>query len=101
MEDKEFNSMIDIFLTLIVIAVIIHHGYESYLHKQEKDKLLNALIAKNANEMTNLTLADQTKVIAEKPQGQSDLIPTDEMDQDLFDKMIDNENRVVDETSEV
>ena len=93
--------MIEILFTIIICAVIAHHAWESYLNNKKQEKLVNSLIAKNANEMTTLTLADQTKVIAEKPTGQSDLIPTDEMNDEQFQTMIDNENRVVEETADL
>lgn len=79
--------MSDIFVGLIAIGELVAFVAYVYLSNKEKTKLVNALISKNAQDMTNLTLADQTQI---KPEVTvpPDLIPTDEMNDEKFDQMI-------------
>ena len=58
--------MIDIFLFLIILALLIHNWLATEQHRKEKDKLLEelsratkAVIAKNANEYVMTTSIDK------------------------------------------
>lgn len=81
--------MIEALLTVIILALI--GAFSFYVHEsnKEKAKLVNALIAKDAQELTNLTLADQTTI---KPQvKQPDLVPFEDMGEAEFDKHIEDQ----------
>lgn len=83
--------MIEILFTVIILALVA--CFALYIHEtnKEKAKLVNALIAKDAHEMTNLTLADNTKIEPEI-NPPSDLIPTEQLTPEQFDEMIDAQN---------
>lgn len=89
--------MIDFVLVLVIFGLCGLIGFLEYENRKERAKLVNAIMAKNNQEMVNLTLADHTKV---EPVRSStppdDLIPTDELSDEMFEKMIAEQNRVVD-----
>ena len=79
--------MIEVLFTIIILVLLA--GFAWYIREsnKEKAKLVNALIAKDATEMTNLTLADQTTI---KPEvnREPDLVPMDQVDDEKFDEHI-------------
>ena len=79
--------MIDLILLVVIAFLICLLGYSEHENRKERAKLLNSIIAKNAQELTNLTLADQTTI---KPEinGQSDLMPMEQADDEKFDEHI-------------
>ena len=83
--------MIEALLTSIILVLI--GAFIVYVHEtnKEKAKLVNALISRNAQELTNLTFADQTTIKPIKPTVE-DLIPTDQLTDEQFDEMIDQQN---------
>ncbi len=82
--------MSDIFLGLIAIGELVAFVGYVYLSNEEKKKLINAVLSKNAQEFTNLTFADQTKI---EPDIKSnpDLMPIENLDDEAFDKHIQEE----------
>jgi len=74
-------------------------GFVEYENRKERAKMLNLIVARNAQEAATLTFADQTKIVAEKPTSNPDYLHVEEADEDQFQKMIDEENRVVEETA--
>ena len=76
---------------LILLGVIIILcgllGWEKRENRLEKSKLINALLAKNAQEMVNLELADKTEIKTETVK-EPDLVPEADLDQDTWEKAI-------------
>ena len=73
---------------LIVIAILsLLLAYEKRSSRIERAKLINAVIAKTAQDQVNLDLADKTKIkeVEAKPPAPPDLISTDQLsDTDLL-----------------
>ena len=79
--------MSELFVGLIAIGELLAFIAYVFLTNKEKQKLVNALIAKDAQDMTHLTLADNTKIQPEV-NGTPDLIPTDQLTDEQFDEQI-------------
>lgn len=78
----------DIFLGLVCLGLI--GAFVLYVREtnREKQKLINALIARNAQETANLTFADNTKITPEVTKPDPDLIPMDQLNDEQFDEHI-------------
>ncbi len=78
----------EIMLGLVSIALIV--GFILYVKEsnKEKAKLINALIAKNPEQLRDLDLAD--KVVLPKPSVNPtpELIPEDQLSEEDFDQVI-------------
>ena len=76
---------------LILLGVIIILcgllGWEKRENRLEHAKLINALLAKNAQEMVNLDLADKTQIKTQVP-VKEDLVPEADLDQEEWEKVI-------------
>lgn len=70
---------------IIVLAGLL--GWEKRENRLERSKLTNALLAKNAQEMVNLDLADKTQIKTEVPK-QSDFVPQENLSQEDWEKAI-------------
>lgn len=78
--------------SILLIGIVGMHAFYVIETNKEKAKLINALIAKNPEQMRDLTLAD--KVAPIKPQAQAempDLIPEQNLDEEAFDAFIKQE----------
>ena len=62
----------------IIIALLAFIGWKEREGRLEKNKLINALLAKNATEMVNMDLADKTEVKVDKPKA-DDLVPPENL----------------------
>lgn len=65
-------------------------GWKEREGRLERNKLINALLAKNAQEMVNLDLADKTQIKAQVPQKEPDLSPIENVSQEDFEKAVIN-----------
>jgi len=68
---------------IIVIAILsLLIGWKEYNSRQERNKLINALISKDAKELSELEFVEKLKPEKEKPSPEEsdDLIPIDEME---------------------
>ena len=78
-------------IELILLGVILILcgllGWEKRENRLEHSKLINALLAKNAQEMVNLDLADKTEIKTQVPKKE-DLVPEGDLDQDTWEKVI-------------
>lgn len=97
--------MIDYLLLIIIIALMVFTYFKDREHNQQVNKLIKAIISKNAQDYTNLTLAENTELNMPHPNEplgpiDDDLIPVGQADQDVFDKMIDRDLNPVDEDEE-
>ena len=79
---------------LILLGVILLLcgllGWKEREGRLERNKLINALLAKNAQEMVNLDLADKTQIKAQVPQKEPDLSPIENVSQEDFEKAVIN-----------
>lgn len=76
--------MIDLILTGIIIALIVGFGWHMRESAKAQNKLINALLSKTPQDLTNLTLADHTTIKPEVTKADPDLVPTDQMTDDEF-----------------
>jgi len=80
----------EIALTIVNLALVGLHLYSIKQEKQEKRKLINALIAKDAMELRDLELADASEPVKarkEKP----DLVLESALPDEEFKKVINGE----------
>ena len=79
--------MIEFVLLATIISLIVLIAYTEKINQEEKDKLVNALIAKNATELRDLTAADKIKVEETKPTPPA-MIPMDSLDDEEWEKQV-------------
>jgi len=79
--------MIDIFLILLIIAQWVIFVWWENKRQEKENKLINALVAKNPEQMVNLTVADKIKPEPE-PTPDPDLVPESQLSDEEFDKLI-------------
>ena len=79
---------------LVLIGVILLLcgliGWKEREGRLERNKLINALLAKNATEMINLDLADKTQIKTEVPLKEPDFIPPENLSQEDWEKVVKN-----------
>lgn len=81
--------MIEIF-TIVALTGLL--AWERYQNRKERGKLINAIMSKNAQELTNLEIADKTKIeLKDSEQDEPDLIPFDRASDEVFNKLIEKE----------
>jgi predicted negative regulator of RcsB-dependent stress response len=80
-------------LIIVILALIALIGWQEWNNRKERAKLVNAVIAKNAQEASSMDLADKTKV-DDKPTDPSIIYPqeSENISEDVFDKIIENQN---------
>lgn len=79
--------MIDFILLSVIISLVVLIAYKEKINKEEKDKLINALVAKNATELRDLTAVDKIVVkptVPEKP----DLVSMDSLSDEEWNKQV-------------
>ena len=74
---------VEIILGLIILALLAFIGWKERETRLLNNKLINALLARNANEMANMDMADKVEIKI-KPQQEPDLIPTDSLPDDYM-----------------
>lgn len=79
--------MTELILLSVIVALCVLIGYERKTNKDERMKFLNALIAKNAQELSQLDAVDKLKVEV-SPQKEPDLKPLSDMTDEEFEKEI-------------
>ena len=75
---------------VLVIVILILCGYLGWKEREariERAKFINALLAKNAQEMVNLELADKTQIKTEIPKP-SEFVPPENLSQEDWEKAI-------------
>ena len=80
--------MTDLILGAIIIVLL--GGFGWYVREQEKtkSKLINALLAKDSQEYVSRQLADQTEIVKPEIQTPSEIVSTDQLNDEEFDKHI-------------
>lgn len=80
--------MIEIILmALVALSILGYHAYYVHENNKERKKMINALIAKNTDEMASLELADKTKIEVKKD-NKEDLVPVEDLSDDEFRKRV-------------
>lgn len=77
--------MTELILLLVIIVLCVLIGVKEYLATKERNKFINAITSKNAQEQVMLDVGDKVKPEPERP---PDLIPTDNLTDEEFDKYI-------------
>jgi Tfp pilus assembly protein PilE len=88
--------MIDVVLVVVILALIGYISFKEWLSAKERNKYLNAIIAKNSQELANLELVDKTE-IKSTPLNDPEFIPVDQASDNMFMKAIQNEIGMEDE----
>lgn len=82
--------MLALIAVILILCLLI--GWMEYNNRIERSKFINALIAKNSEEMVNMDLSDKTKVEVNVPKKQEDLIPLDSLsDEEFMEKVVGEE----------
>jgi hypothetical protein len=76
-----------IILGLIIGALLVDKYFAAKQIAQEREKFINALIARNAVDLQNLEITASIPK-QDKPVMMPDLVPVQELDDDQFAKMI-------------
>ena len=82
---------VEMILGAIILILCGLLGWEKRESRLERAKLINALVAQNAQEMVNLELSDKTKIKTAPSgvnTGRPDLIPENELDDETFSKLM-------------
>ena len=79
---------IEIVLLVVILILCGLLGWEKRENRLEHSKLINALLAKNAQEMVNLDLADKTQIKTQQAIEKPDLVPEGDLDQDTWERVI-------------
>ena len=76
-------------LLLGVIAILCGLlGWKEHEARLERNKLINAILAKNAQEMVNLELTDKTEIKAQVPEKEPDFVPQENLELDDWEKVV-------------
>mgnify|MGYP001599524813 CR=1 FL=1 len=78
----------EIMLVIVILALCGLLAWKERESRLERSKLINAIISKSAQDMTNLELADKTKIETNIPQIRPDLVPESELNDETFTKMM-------------
>lgn len=78
--------MIEILLTVIILALLGYHAWYTHEVAKEKKELVDALIARSAVELRDLRLAQNTQIKVDKPK-QDNMIPMEEVDDETLIKL--------------
>ena len=82
----------EIILLFVILSQTLYSIYRDYINSQEKNKLVNALLSKTAQDMVEFERADKLKV-GETTPTLPDLTSLDEMPQDAWEKMVINDEK--------
>ena len=81
--------MIEIALIAVILILSGLMGFMDYSNRKERKSLINAILAKNNDELVNLELADKTKVEIGKDE-EPDIVPSDTVSNEEYEKLITN-----------
>jgi hypothetical protein len=77
---------------LVIVALCGLIGWQEYQNRKERNKLINVIISKNAQEVRDLGIADQTRIsIDTKKAEEPDVVSESEASQEEWDKAIGKE----------
>ena len=70
------------------LALIVAFGFYVKEHNQEKARLINAILSKDSQDYVQRTLAENTKIEPEINKKDPDLVPFEQLNDEQFDKHI-------------
>lgn len=82
--------MNEIALTIVIALLIAFNAFHLWITRKERDKFINALIAKNARELQDIEFTEKVKTEPQKEKP-PDLIPESEAPEDEWMKAIEKE----------
>lgn len=80
--------MTELYLGLIVLALITMLMWEKWENRKERARFTNALIAKTPEQFRDLELTDKVKPIIPPAQQPPDLIPESDLNDKEFEDLI-------------
>ena len=80
--------MIEILLTILVLAVLGYHAWYVYEKNKEVAKLINAIVAKSPEQFRDLELTDKVKPIESPKVEAPDFIPESEVSDEKFVELL-------------
>jgi hypothetical protein len=81
--------MIEVSFLIIILALLAFIAYSHREHAKEREKLVNAVIAKTPEQYRDLQLASKVAQIKPEPPMPLDFIPENEMnDEEFQDKVV-------------
>ena len=80
--------MIELIFGAIIFSLLAVLVWLVYLHDKRVNKLINAILAKTPQDLTNLTLAENTQIKPEINKTDPDLVPLDQLNEEQFDRHI-------------
>ena len=81
--------MIELMMLVVIISLVALVGVMEVLNKRERKELINRIIAKSAEEVINMELADNTKIEVKKPEKPEDIVDSANIsDEEFFDKVV-------------
>lgn len=81
---------VDLILTGIIIVLLIHSAWTTRENMREREKLTHALIAKTANDFTNMELASKVQNIhpPEEELKDPNMVAVDQLNDEQWDEAI-------------
>ena len=79
--------MSEIVLAVVIVALIGYIAYERYEMRKERNKYINALLAKDAAQLRDLEFVDKLKIPKEE-KVPNDLVDTKDLTDKEFDEII-------------
>ena len=71
---------------LVIIALVALLAWERYNDRKERAKLINMIYAKRFEEVRDLEMADKTEIKVKPTNEMPDLIPTDQLNDEDWEK---------------
>lgn len=82
--------MIHIVLLIVITLLIGLIGWQEYQNRQERSRLVNALLSRNAQELRDLNMVEKLQIRTDRPK-EPDFIPVENMSEEQFQKFIGDE----------
>ena len=80
--------MIEIVLVVVIGLLIGLLAFVEYQNRIERAKFINALLAKNAQEMQGMDLAYKTEIKTEVPNKKEEFVPLEDLSDEEFKKAV-------------
>lgn len=78
---------IEVILLIVILILCGLLGWKDRECRLERNKLINALLAKNAQDMVNLDLVDKTEIKTQVTPNQPDYLPPENLTQEEWEKV--------------
>lgn len=80
--------MTEIILLLVIVVLSGLIGWMEYNNRKERKTMLNMIIAKDNQELTNLELVDKTKIENKIEEPKEDLVEVNDLDDKDYDRFV-------------